>query len=200
MININGKEWHEITGGDIEAFLASPETEESFFFEFKDDRVAPKKLTEEISALANTYGGYIFLGISDAKSIDGCTVWTEQRIQTTIHDSITPTPSFDVKKLICKGNTIFVIKVEEGSEPPHITSQGKIFERLSSGSCVVKDSARLSQMYTKHERQMDKLERKLSIPALSGDVAGNVYGYIDIGFSLSFADAKLAQNTFSMQN
>lgn len=34
--------------------------EESFFFEFKEDDVETKKLSEEISAFANTYGGYIF--------------------------------------------------------------------------------------------------------------------------------------------
>lgn len=58
---------------------------ESFFFEFKSDDEEPNKLVKEISALANTYGGYIFLGVNNDKSIGGCEKWTEQRIHTMIH-------------------------------------------------------------------------------------------------------------------
>lgn len=196
MINIIGKEWSDLTSKDIEAFLLSPETEESFFFEFKDDRVDTKKISEEISALANTYGGYIFLGVSDSKSIDGCKLWNEQRIHSVIHDTITPTPSFDIKKLIICDKTIYVIRIDEGSEPPYITSQGKIFERLSSGSFIVKDSSRLTQMYDKNERQLNRMEKKISIPPLLSDL-NNVYGYIDMGFVLTVSDTRIPAKIFS---
>ena len=188
MLAINGKEWSELTGTDVEDFLSSPETEESFFFEFKDDRVSPEKLINEISAFSNTYGGYIFLGISDNKDIEGCTAWTEQRIQSTIHDSITPTPSFDIKKLICQNKTVYLVKINEGAEPPYITNKGKIYERLSSSSCVVNDSSRLTQMYHKHEQQLARMERIVSIPPISADLVNNIYGYIDLGFIVTFTD------------
>lgn len=84
MINISGKEWKELTIVDIENAVKTEE--ESFYFEFKDDRVETKKIAEEISALANTYGGYIFLGVSDDKELCGCISWTEQKIHTMIHD------------------------------------------------------------------------------------------------------------------
>lgn len=58
MININDVEWNNLTIDDIEKTIS--DQEESFFFEFKDDGVETKKLSEEISAFANTYGGYIF--------------------------------------------------------------------------------------------------------------------------------------------
>ena len=195
MICINSKEWSSLTSNDIIDFLSSPETEESFFFEFKEDRVDPKKLAEEISAFANTYGGFIFLGITDLKKVDGCSLWNEQRIHTTIHDSITPHPSFDIKKFICNNQVVYVIKVDEGAEPPYITNQGKIFERLGSGSCIVKDSARLTQMYNKHEQRAQALERVLSIPPLSARV-DNIHGYIDIGFSLTVSNQKAVLNAF----
>lgn len=196
MISINGKEWLNLTGADIEEFLSSPDTEESFFFEFKEDRVEPKKVVEEISAFANTYGGYIFLGVTDSKEITGCSSWNEQRIQTTIHDSITPTPSFDVKKLICSDGTVFVIRIDEGSEPPYITNQGKIYERLSSGSFVVRDSSRLTQMYNKNEQKQAKTLKALSIEPVSTTRVGNIYGYIDIGFSVCFSDPRNASHVF----
>ena len=93
---------------------------------------------------ANTYGGYIFLGITDKKDITGCVKWTEERIHNVIYNNITPTPDFDVQQFHIDGNTVFIIKIEEGSMPPYITSDGKIFERVSSSSMPIKDSAKLS--------------------------------------------------------
>ena len=195
MVNINGKEWNSLGSVDIQAVIAEQDFDESFYFEFKDDRVTTKKLTEEISAFANTYGGYIFIGVSDDKKIEGCTAWNEQRIHTTIHDSITPTPSFDIKKFVCDTKTVFVIKVDEGAEPPYITSNGKIYERLSSGSFTIKDSIRLSQIYNKREQLLAKMEQKISIPPVS-DRTNNIYGYIDTGFSLVLSDVQAAFETF----
>lgn len=195
MININGTDWLALESNDILAMLSEVDVDESFYFEFKDDKVTTKKLMEEVSALANTFGGYIFIGISDDKQIEGCTNWNEQRIHTTIHDSITPTPSFDVKKFTCNSRTVYVIKIDEGAEPPYITNSGKIYERLSSGSFAIKDSARLSQIYNKREQQLAKFEKKISIPPIS-EKANNIYGYIDTGFALVLSDTHSALDVF----
>lgn len=207
MINISNKEWKELTTTDIENAIKTGE--ESFYFEFKDDRVDTKKIAEEISALANTYGGYIFLGVSDEKEICGCSNWTEQKIHTMIHDALSPTPNFDVKKFItCDEKIILVIKIEEGTEPPYITSRGKIYERISSGSFEIKDSAKLSQMYYKKEKVLKQIEKKLAIPPLTS--APNLFGYLDMGFSLrtssnaiiqeQFLDADLKQISYDLKN
>ena len=66
MININWKQWDQITKEDIEILLASDD--ENFFFEYKNEDVSTKKLIKEISAFANTYGGYIIIGIDDDKN------------------------------------------------------------------------------------------------------------------------------------
>lgn len=195
MVNINGKEWALLESADIQAVLSEQDFDESFYFEFKDDKVTTKKLMEEVSAFANTFGGYIFIGISDDKQIEGCSNWNEQRIHTTLHDSITPTPSFDVKKFTCRDATVYVIRIDEGAEPPYITSSGKIYERLSSGSFTIKDSVRLSQIYNKREQLLLKLERKISIPAVA-EKNSNIYGYIDTGFALVLSDVQEACNVF----
>lgn len=85
MVNINGKEWMDLTPADIQYAISEIDFDESFYFELKDDRVSPKKMMEEVSAFSNTFGGYIFLGISDDKQIEGCAEWNEQRIHTAIH-------------------------------------------------------------------------------------------------------------------
>lgn len=150
----------DLTPADIQSAISEIDFDESFYFELKDDRVAPKKIMEEISAFSNTFGGYIFLGVSNNKQIEGCVEWNEQRIHAAIHDSITPTPSFDVKKFTVDTNVVYVIKIDEGSEPPYITSSGKIYERLSSGSFAIKDSSKLSQIYNKREQLLAKMEKK----------------------------------------
>lgn len=196
MVNINGKEWNKLSASDIQSMILDQDFDESFYFELKEDRVSNGKLMEEVSAFANTFGGYIFLGVTDQKQIQGCKEWNEQRIHTTIHDSITPTPSFDVKRFTIGSNVLYVIKVDEGSEPPYITSNGKIYERLSSGSFVIKDSYKLSQIYNKREQLLAKMEKKISISPVCEN-ASNIYGYIDIGFCLVSSDTQIAIDLFN---
>ena len=96
MMNINNKSWEKLRATDIVKFLS--DIEESIFVEFKSDDEAPNKLVKEISAFANTYGGYILLGVSDDKSVSGCTKWSEQRIHTVVHDSLFPRISIKNKE------------------------------------------------------------------------------------------------------
>ena len=186
----------DLTPADIQSAISEIDFDESFYFELKDDRVAPKKIMEEISAFSNTFGGYIFLGVSNNKQIEGCVEWNEQRIHAAIHDSITPTPSFDVKKFTVDTNVVYVIKIDEGSEPPYITSSGKIYERLSSGSFAIKDSSKLSQIYNKREQLLAKMEKKVSITPVY-EKSNNIYGYIDIGFSLVASNIQVAIDTLN---
>ncbi len=195
MININGKQWNQISKEDIETLLASDD-DENFFFEYKNEDVSTKKLIKEISAFANTYGGYIIIGIDDDKKISGCTKWDEQKIHITIHDSITPIPNFDVKKVsIDKEKNIYIIKIEEGSHPPYITNTGKIYERVSSGSFPINESSKLIQLYYKREDQNKKIKNKIEIDDINNvnNLPNNLCGYVDVGFSITVNDSKRLQ-------
>lgn len=201
MININGKQWNQITKEDIETLLAG-DNDENFFFEYKNDDVSTKKLIKEISAFANTYGGYIIIGVDDDKKISGCSKWNEQKIHTTIHDSITPIPNFDIKKIsIDKEKNIYIIKVEEGSHPPYITNTGKIYERVSSGSFPINESSKLIQLYYKREDQNKKIKNKIEIDDICNTTSlpENLCGYLDIGFSITVSDViKLRKRLFNI--
>lgn len=199
MVNINGKEWTLLEASDIQSLLSESDLGESFYFEFKEDDVSNAKVIEEVSAFANTFGGFIFLGVSDSNGILGFTTWDEQRIHNVIHNCITPTPAFDVKQFTINNKAIYVIKIDEGAEPPYITNRGKIYERLSSGSFAVTNSAKLSQIYTKKEQLLDKMERKISIPPIT-EKSSNIYGYIDLGFSITASDPQVPVNLFNSAN
>jgi len=197
LININNKNWDKLRLVDVQKLLSSTD-DESFFFEFKSDEESPNKLVKEISALSNTYGGYIFIGVDDDKKISGCKKWTEQRIHTTIHDSISPVPNFDVKKFIYNGLVVLIIKVEEGSMPPYVTNSGKIYERVSSGSFPITDSGKLTQLYNKRHDQLIRTKEKIELTDIRIDAGypNNLCGYLDLGFSVLFSEQTSFQKTF----
>ncbi|WP_197037034.1 AlbA family DNA-binding domain-containing protein [Faecalibacterium prausnitzii] len=202
MVNINGKPWEELQFKDVQDYLSDPDSNENCFFEYKIDKVEPAKLVKEISAFANTYGGYIFLGVDDNKNIVGCTAWDEQRIHITIHNGITPTPQFDVKCFSADDKIIYVIKIEEGAMPPYITNKGDICERVSSGSCVVTESGKLNQMYHKQENQLIRIKNKIELPEIKieSTTQSNVFAYLDFGFSIATSSDSKMREKFNNAN
>lgn len=197
MVNINNKPWEELQFEDVQDYLSDPDSNENCFFEYKMDKVEPAKLVKEISAFANTYGGYIFLGVDDNKNIVGCTAWNEQRIHITIHNGITPTPQFDVKCFSADSKIIYVIKIEEGAMPPYITNKGDICERVSSGSCVVTESGKLNQMYHKRADQLVHIKSQIELPEVeAAKLPDNVFGYWDFGFSVVTSEQTNLQKNF----
>lgn len=201
MININNTPWKKLTLLDVQALLNEYEGE-TFFFEFKSDDARNETLHKEISAFANTYGGYIFLGISDDKTISGCKSWNEQRIHNVIYNGISPTPDFDVKSFDSNGKIFYIIKIESGSMPPYVTTSGKIYERVSSASIPINDSSKLSQLYAKHTDSLKKLGRKIGIEKLirHQNSPQNLCGYIDLGFEVQCMDPLKVQKNFYQYN
>ncbi len=196
MININNKNWGDLSFEDIKCCLISSEIE-NFFFEFKEDEISTGGLIKEISAFANTYGGYIFLGVDDNKNIVGCHQWNEQRIHATIHDSLTPVPKFQVRCFVDEV-TMFVIRIEEGNMPPYITNKGQIFERVSSGSFPINESSKLAQLYHKSEVALQRVKNKIELPLINsnGNFPNNFCGYLDLGFSVTLSEPSEFQKNF----
>ena len=118
MLNINSVIWDRVTAEDIKKQIEKTDVNENQFFEFKSAKESPPKMMKEISAFSNTFGGYIFIGVENNKTITGRGDWTEERIHTTIHDSISPTPLFDVKEFMVDNKPVLVVRIEEGPMPP----------------------------------------------------------------------------------
>lgn len=186
MININNKYWDNLRINDIKKFLVSIDDDERYFIEFKEENIRNSQLTKEISAFANSFGGYLFLGVDDNKNIVGCSnKWSELKINTIICNGISPIPKIDIKKYnLNDSKKLFVIKIEEGSNPPYITNEGHIYHRISSSSDRVKDSFTLNNLYTKSKDNLKKIEDKIYIPSISKPTPDNLCGYIDFGFAL----------------
>ena len=81
-------------------------------------------------------------------------------------------------------NTLYIIKVEEGLNPPYITNDGYIYHRVSSSSDRVKDANTLNNLYLRNQNNIKKIEDKIYIQEISGTIPNNLCGYVDFGFSL----------------
>lgn len=181
MILINNREFSKLKYSDVEEFLNNTDLDESFFVEFKNDDVSTKGLAKEICAFSNTFGGYIFLGVEDDKAITGCAKWTEEKINNVFRDHISPNPSFDIKRLSKNEKKIYIIRIDEGVNPPYITNNGVIYERISSSSNPVSDSATINRILEKRKDNIKKIENKICIEPIKENI-NNLCGYLDFGF------------------
>ena len=193
MIKINNKNWIELNNSDITLFLEN--NDESYFIEFKDDSVDNKKIAEEVCAFSNTFGGYIIIGVNDNKELIGCTKWNEEKIAAVIRDTVTPLPVFDIRRFEMGEIVLYLIRVEEGMDPPYITNSGKILERVSSSSCNITNSLRLNYLISKKKENDELLEKKIMIPEIQKDY-DFLKGYFDIGFAPIFKNNSLIEQRF----
>ena len=186
MIRINNTNWEDLTFSDVEDFLKKVEIE-SVYFDNKQDEASNDKIIKEICAFANTFGGYIFIGVKNDNTIVGCKHWDEERVQNIVRFSIFPIPVVDIKKLSKDNISILVIKVFEGQEPPYVTNSGKIYLRVSSASHTVKDSAELNGLIQKRNSHRNYVYRKIEapLPNIKYDQINNLVGCIDVGASIT---------------
>ena len=199
MLNINNVPWGKILAEDVRSQIEKSEMSENLYYEFKEDEETPNKLVKEISAFANTYGGYIFIGVDDKKNITGCNKWNENRIHTTIHDSISPIPVFDVKSFSINERDVIVIRVEEGSNPPYVINDGRVYERVSSGSYPIKDSAKFSELYKKRLDFYDCVSKTIELPPIdihSKRFPENVCACIDVGGYIRCREQRFLHSVF----
>lgn len=94
---------------------------ESTTLEFKRKFTSPEKIAKEISALANTRGGYILFGIDDDGSV--CGVESEKTAIDSIKLScsfyLDPPVNVEIEVVDLYNRDIVVVKIEESNTKPH---------------------------------------------------------------------------------
>ena len=171
MININNKIWDKLRLKDIEKYLDTIDDDETFFIEFKEENIRNTQLTKEISAFANSFGGYILLGVNDSKKIVGCSnIWTELKINTIICNGISPTPHFDIKKFDLKNSKKFC---------PHF--------HLSLQSACNKTLKSMNRFYKVEDylAQIDKINETFDTPFLGSDIITGFAGETEEDFQIT---------------
>lgn len=102
-------------------FLKLIENGESTTIEFKRKISSFEKIAKEITAMANTLGGYLFIGIDDNGSIVG--VKSEKSEVTTIEFAnetlILPNVNLEIDVVDYKGKDIIAVKIPNSELKPH---------------------------------------------------------------------------------
>lgn len=126
---------------------------EGWYVEYKSSLVAPAALAKAISAFANTYGGWLFLGIGEASKHDAVAGSfpglsnvdldkTLQRVRQCAAEYLNPTPHFETQTLrgpcseigLAAESSIIALQVPESHTAPHIHKDGRIYRRVADSS------------------------------------------------------------------
>jgi hypothetical protein len=164
---------------------------EGWYIEYKSD--FPKKsskfdsikIAKSISSFANTKGGWIFYGVESndkniATNLIGIDIYEvkniDDQISQIISSNIAPKPIFHFKKVQLKNERhVFVIKIDEGTTPPYITSQGVIYQRENNESNPIKDRYIIEKLTEKTNDYYESIERfcKLEYTETKGQSESN---------------------------
>ena len=126
---------------------------EGWYVEYKSELVTSNALAKAISAFANTYGGWLFLGVKE-KSKDNPTAGAFsgipeaeldtalQRLRQSASEHLNPTPHFQTKVLrgpcneigLISNLSIIVVEVPQSHIAPHVHKDGRIYRRVADGS------------------------------------------------------------------
>ena len=126
---------------------------EGWYVEYKREATTASAMAKALSAFANTYGGWLFLGVDEARndvSVAGDFVGipeqsTEvvlQQLRQAASSSLNPTPYFRTNVLsgpcpiinLAPGTSIIVVQIPCSLTAPHVHKDGRIYRRVADGS------------------------------------------------------------------
>jgi len=157
MIDLFDVAWPETELEHVERFLADADSEGVTWEAKADDKrspLRPDSIRKAVCGFANQIGGYLILGAR--KSDDGGWELPGLRITADEPDvwigqvlrGLRPTPRFAVKTWVrSEGRAAAVILVEPVAEPPCMTPQGRVYERVTGETLPVDDPALLDRLF-----------------------------------------------------
>lgn len=148
-MNISTK---QLSDNELELLLQS---NESHFLDFKSNEISPASLTKTISALCNTSGGEVFIGLEEVESEDGPTFeWTgfEKEEDANAHidtiEKLSPLGNhYTAEFLAHKGKNGLVLHIQAKKVKSIIlASNGKPYVRRSAQNLALNDDAAIKQL------------------------------------------------------
>lgn len=130
---------------------------EGWFVDYKKEALSPRNYAKAISAMANTYGGWIFVGVQEcsrdnnvAGNFPGIASdrvdETCQHIRQSVAEHLNPQPFFELKTVEAPNKTkqekVICLYVPASRKPPIIHSDGKIYRRINDSSEPVPENKR----------------------------------------------------------
>ena len=126
---------------------------EGWYVEYKRALISATALAKAVSAFANTYGGWLFLGVKEKskdesvagefpgipeKEVDEAL----QCLRQSAAEHLNPTPFFETRVLrgpcveigLAEGTSVVAIEIPQSHTAPHIHKDGRIYRRVGDGS------------------------------------------------------------------
>ena len=146
---------------------------EGWYVEYKREAVNSKSLAKSVSAFANTYGGWLFLGVQEIQSAEKVVDTfpgvpqkdvdkTLQRLRSAVSSLLSPSPRYRTKVLngpckeigLAQDVAVIVIEVPQSLNTPHIHVDGRIYRRVADSSDPKPETDRfiLDQMWRRGNR------------------------------------------------
>ena len=145
---------------------------EGWYIEYKSALLPSKALAKSLSAFANTYGGWLFIGVKEQGKADPVAgsfpgVLAEDlntavsRLRHAASEHLNPAPYFQTKLLLgpcldvglAAGVAVAAIRVPQGHVGPHVHRDGRIYRRVADGSEPKPETDRfvLDQLWERRE-------------------------------------------------
>lgn len=167
---------------DIDALdLAVLKTiQEGWYIEYKQEIPKSESIAKSVSAMANSYGGWVFYGIQeeskensvagaflglDIESIDS----TLQKVRQAVAAAISPDCHYEIKVVhgpceeigLTESKCIICIAVPQSIEAPHVHSKGVIYRRVADGSEPVPETDRhmIEKMFQRSSKTIDSFTK-----------------------------------------
>jgi hypothetical protein len=205
--------WNALTLEHVAGFLAAADAE-PLLWEAKGDRLDEHLVRKTVCAFANSHdGGYLILGADEVPGqgfvLNGLAFPDEPPlwISTVVRAGVRPWPGVDAQSFaVEEGRHVAVVWTPPLATPPCI-SRGTVYERIPGASPVVRDPARLAELYRRGDAAHTGAQGRAARAALwlladldeamdSEDLVGFVLGVSATGFHSADIGARLFTPTF----
>lgn len=152
-MTIFGVDFDDLQLDSVLAFLAGAGSE-PLRWEAKGGDIRPEHVTKNVGGFANAIeGGYLLLGFEKSAGVwmasgfkfpdDDPPAWVSRIVGSTLR----PRPRLDVRDWPAKTGSAAVVRVDSIAEPPCVTNDGRVFERVSGETITVRDPTELRRLY-----------------------------------------------------
>lgn len=187
----NPKSLYDIEYEDLAQLL---DFDEGYAVEYKSSfQEVKRKIANIACSFANSSGGWLFVGVdNEGNACDICKERSDfsQALGEIVRTRVSPLPHFDckfVKNEKTKDAGVLVVRIDEGYEPPYISS-GTVYVRTGSSTEPVKanDAAILRSLEEKRRREegrrQDFYKRDIYFPAFQRLIGGKerVYPLLNV--------------------
>lgn len=164
----------DINYTDVES-LKFNKIEESEILDYKEELINENSLLKEITAFANTRGGYLIFGVTETekggspKDINGLENNSDlnlERLEQIILSNIYPRIGIQFSQKISIPHTenkvVLIIKIQEGQNKPHLESRSSRYYKRYNFEAKPMDEHEIEALYQSRFLGMHKIDRYIT--------------------------------------